>query len=97
MQLKIDAAGRVTDMCVVKKGETRCGESLAYNIKRRTVSASGEFNFSYVLIPEVDAPQHENRLRGTLRGNAGKGEVTAWRDGERTDCPPGRFEAERLD
>lgn len=97
MQLKIDSAGRVTDMCVVKKRQKRCGESLAYNIRRRTVGASGQFNFSYVIIPEVGKPQHENWLSGILRGNKGNGEVTAWQDGERTICPAGRFEAERLD
>lgn len=90
MVIKIDATGRITDMCHWRRGEPACGPSLAGTIRNRTVSATGAFDFSYFVI------DHENRLLGTLRDKTGDGELKAWRGGAPTPCPAGQFEAERI-
>jgi hypothetical protein len=97
MNIKIDVAGRVTDMCVWDTTAKSCGPSLRANIRRRSVGEKGAFELSYVVIPRADAPQHENRFRGALKENSGKGEVKAWRDGQPTACPSGRFTADRIE
>src|SRR5262249_31209123 len=97
MNLRIDATGRITDMCVWTKATGTCGPSFATSIRKRTVSDKGAFEFSYVVVPHLRDRPHENRLRGSLNERSGSGEVTAWRNGARTPCPPGHFTASRID